>query len=156
MSKFKRIAQYSNFPGLPAAPTTQGLLPTDLSMPTPVAPQQAPAPTPQIAKPVAPQANNFFIKAGVDPRQYVGTAEQNEKLRQVLDPSARTFYDAYVKHFGAWAQHPSERIQKLNGGVVQPAPKPQIPNIPTLPTGQFPSFNAPTGIDEFMKNIRQQ
>lgn len=112
----------------------------------PVKPQVQGPVKPATQGPVAPVKNapatqvvNYFAKAGIiDPRQYTGTADQNEKLRQVIDPSARTFYDAYVKKFGKWAQHPSERIDKLSGGTPGAKSNPSAPSADLGTIHQFP------------------
>ena len=107
---------------------------------------------PQVQGPVAPVKNapatqvNYFAKAGIiDPKQYTGTADQNEKLRQAIDPSARTFYDAYVNKFGKWAQHPSERIDKLSGGTPGVKPISSTPSAPVA-NSQFPPNAAAPGV----------
>lgn len=104
---------------------------------TPNAPQAVTAPV------AGAQPTNYFSQAGILPSQYVGSAEQNEKLRQAIDKihgtQSRTFYDAYVNNIGKgkWAQHPSERITKLNGGLptvangtINGAPTANNPNTP--------------------------
>lgn len=57
---------------------------------------------------------SYFNKAGIDPKTYRGSAEQNESLRKVIDPSAKDFYSAYVKKFGTWDKRPQDRVQKLS------------------------------------------
>lgn len=116
--KFVRVAQgvFSQ----PAAPanTLAGKPPTDfadmLNQPAP-APVQGPvAPAPKPANPY-----NMFIKAGVNQQTYVGSAQDNEKLRAELSRqlgiNMPTFYDAYIKMFGKWDNHPENRINNLNG-----------------------------------------
>jgi len=95
----------------------------------PLAPPTATAPNLGTSNPstspvtTAPkQTVNYFQLANIDPNQYTGTADQNERLRQVLDSQnntkSRTFYDAYIARFKKWHQHPSQRINNLSGGVV--------------------------------------
>jgi hypothetical protein len=59
---------------------------------------------------------NYFEKAGIDSNSYTGTAEQNEKLRKAIDPSARDFDTAFRKKFnespGMW--NSPERLNALN------------------------------------------
>ena len=59
---------------------------------------------------------NYFEKAGINSNSYTGTAEQNEKLRKAIDPSARDFDTAFRKKFnespGMW--NSPERLNALN------------------------------------------
>lgn len=154
--KFVRIAQTGIFQQQPAqAPSNQlvGNPPQDLTafMNKNTAPVQGPV-KPAIQAPVAPVKNvptsrvvNYFAKAGIiDPKQYTGTADQNEKLRQVIDPSARNFYEAYVNKFGKWAQHPGERIDKLSGGATGVKPISSTPSAPATNSQFLPSAAAPS------------
>jgi len=135
VSKFIKVAQGVT-PNTSGQPAQSGTVPS-------VLPAQNTT-TPTAAVPVAkPQMTNYFVQAGLNPQQYVGTAEQNEKLRRVIDPSARTFYDAYVKKFGKWAQHPNERINNLSGGFT--------PKTPQTTQGQAqgaPNAQGQTGVNQ--------
>lgn len=79
-------------------------------------PQQQTAPVSNpVQGPLLGMGQDYFKAAGLDPKQYTGTAEQNEKLRRVIDPNSNTFYDAYSKMFHGWSQHPQDRINNLSG-----------------------------------------
>lgn len=123
--KFVRVAQVAGIFQQPAqAPSNQlvGNHPQDFAAILNTAPVQGPV-KPAIQGPVAPQkpANpyNMFIKAGVNQQTYVGSAQDNEKLRaelsRQLGVNMPTFYDAYTKMFGKWDNHPENRINNLNG-----------------------------------------
>ena len=136
MSKFIKIAQ-GVAPNTNGQPAQSGAAPQVLPSPNAATPNAAP-----VVKPPAPQMTNYFAQAGLNPQQYVGTAEQNEKLRRAIDPSSRTFYDAYVKKFGKWAQHPNERINSLSGGFTPKTPQQaqgQAQQGAPSPNGQNPS-----------------
>jgi len=121
--KFTRVAQMQS----PMVGPVQGVSPTDLftqQQGAPVAqpavpamnnPLAVPAAAPAHVQAPAPNPHDMFVKAGIDPRTYVGNAVQNEALRKVLNPSSRNFYDAYVQAFGKWDSHPNDRINNLNG-----------------------------------------
>lgn len=92
----------------------------------------------------APQVINYFNKAGINPSTYTGKASENEKLRQAINPEARTFYDAYVDKFHKWDQHPSERIDKLSGRAFGLAPSSSTLNAQPVTNSQFtPNSNTP-------------
>lgn len=119
--KFVRVAQGAGVFQQPIqAPSNQlvGSPPQDFAAISNTAPVQ-----PAIQGPVAPKKPvnpyNIFIKAGVNQRAYVGSAQDNEKLRaelsRQLGVNMPTFYDAYIKMFGKWDNHPENRINNLNG-----------------------------------------
>jgi hypothetical protein len=125
-------------PYLPAA-TPQPTNPVNLPKLGPPNPAAAPVQGPMLG-----MGQDYFKAAGLDANQYTGTAEQNEKLRRVLDPSnnSKTFYDAYSKLFHGWNQHPEARKNNLSGkrnyatqGPNQPT---QGPNQPTQTANQVP------------------
>ncbi|MFK5151115.1 hypothetical protein ACI4CU_27555, partial [Klebsiella pneumoniae] len=63
---------------------------------------------------MAKTAPSWFELAQINPSAYQGSARDNEALRAVIDPKARTFYNAYVNKFHTWDAHPSQRIEKLS------------------------------------------
>ena len=119
MSKFVRIAQQSGIQPTDLMSSISTQLPQAVPQnPLPQAPQQqAPQPVRQQTVQAPVNSYNVFAKAGINSNAYIGTAEQNEKLRRVLDPSnqSKTFYEAYVKAYGRWDAHPNARIENLNG-----------------------------------------
>lgn len=123
---------------------------------TPNVPQAVNAPV------AGAQPANYFNQAGIVPSQYVGSAEQNEKLRQAIDKihgtQSRTFYDAYVNNIGKgkWAQHPSERITKLNGGlpaVAASGATPAAVNNPNTPASSNTIAPLPKGFQKSQSGI---
>lgn len=139
MSKFIKIAQ-GVAPNTNGQPAQSGAAPQVLPSPNVATPNAAP-----VAKPPTPQMTNYFAQANIDPNQYVGTAEQNEKLRRVLDPTntSKTFYEAYMNKFNQkWDAHPSERKNKLSGGLIQNTPQQaqgQVQQGAPNPNGQNPN-----------------
>ena len=114
MNVMKRLAQLESL-----------LTPQPQPQVHPMGPQQPGNQTPQSSPVYGPQSppattQNYFQQAGIDPNSYTGSAEQNEALRKVIDPNAPDFYTAYVKKFGKWDSHPSQRHATLSGGAATP------------------------------------
>jgi predicted GNAT family acetyltransferase/cell fate (sporulation/competence/biofilm development) regulator YmcA (YheA/YmcA/DUF963 family) len=76
------------------------------------------------------KSNSYFDLAGINPNDYKGEFEQNEKLRAVITKKQKElnkfdikkypkgyypdFWSAYISAFGKWDEQPSQRINNLN------------------------------------------
>lgn len=116
MSKFIRIAE-SKFVRVSQNVPQVGNASVDLASHLTDSAKSLLTEKPVVQKTVNP--HDVFIKAGVNPNTYVGSAQDNEKLRMQLSKqigfNMPTFYDAYVKMYGKWDNHPENRISNLNG-----------------------------------------
>jgi hypothetical protein len=64
---------------------------------------------------------NYFDKAGVNQSSYIGSAEDNEKLRRAIDPSAPNLYTAFKNKFNFWENDYQKRIPYLAGQSGTPS-----------------------------------